>query len=247
VTNLPDANEIRENELLAALPADVFERLLPKLDYSVFPPFEVLYDFDAEITDIYFPNRNTIVSTLCRSDENVNVEVGLCGNEGAVGLSAIFGLTNSPFQHLVQVPGSGSRLALDNAKKEFQLGGAFQELLLKFANSQLLQVSQTALCNRIHSDEERLARWLLLSHDRVQVNQLPLPRELLAKMLGRNHSGVSVAASTLERAGLITYNGSELVIVDRERLESVSCSCYWVVKRQVTQLSADQDFRRADQ
>ena len=132
---------------------------------------------------------------------------------------------------MVQVPGTGSRLAIGDAKQEFKLGGAFQEQLLKFENLLLLHSSQTALCNRIHSDEERLARWLLLSNDRVASNQLPLPRELLAKMLGRNHSGVSIAASTLERSGLITYNGAELVILDRERLENVSCSCYWVVKR----------------
>src|SRR5262249_15790693 len=114
----------------------------------------------------------------------------------------------------------------------FRSCGPFQKSILKYMHELLLQVSQTALCNRLHSDEERLARWLLLSNDRIESSQLPLPRELLAKMLGRNHSGVSVAASTLERAGLITYDGAELVILDRERLESGACSCYWVVKRQ---------------
>ena len=107
---------------------------------------------------------------------------------------------------------------------------------MHFIHSLLLQTAQTALCNRIHSDEERLARWLLLSHDRVSNDQLPLPRELLAKMLGRNHSGVSVAAAALERAGLVKYNGAELEIIDRENLESVACSCYWVVKRQAASL-----------
>jgi CRP-like cAMP-binding protein len=227
-----DANEIRENELLAALPSDDFARLLGQLERVILPPFEILYDFDDEITHVYFPNRNTVISMLCRTDEKVNVEVSLCGNEGAVGLVGLFGSETSPYQNLVQVPGTGSRLTIEDAKEEFQRGGAFQALLLNFTNSWLLHTSQTALCNRIHSDEERLARWLLLSNDRVESKQLPLPRELLAKMLGRNHSGVSVAASTLERAGLITYNGAELVIVDREKLESAACSCYWVVKRQ---------------
>jgi CRP-like cAMP-binding protein len=124
---------------------------------------------------------------------------------------------------------------LADVKQEFKRGGAFQDLLLRFTHTLLLQTSQTALCNRIHSDEERLARWLLLSDDRIESNQLPLPRELLAKLLGRNHSGVSVAASTLERAGLVTYNGAELEILDRERLETVACSCYWIVRRQVEQ------------
>lgn len=232
VRDQQDTHEIRENELLAALPSDDFERLLPRLERVVLPPFEILYNFDDEITHVYFPNRNTVVSTLCRTDEKVNVEVALCGNEGVAGFSALFGMATSPYQNLVQVPGTGSRLTIEDAKREFKLRGAFQDLLLRFAHSVLLQTSQTALCNRIHSDQERLARWVLLSNDRIESNQLPLPRELLAKMLGRNHSGVSVAASTLERAGLITYNGAELEIVDRERLESVACSCYWIVRRQ---------------
>ena len=232
-----DANEIRENELLAAMPSDDFERLLPRLERVLLPPFEILYNFDDEVTHVYFPNRNTVVSTLCGTDEKVDVEVALCGSEGAVGLSALFGMATSPYQNLVQVGGTGSRLTLADAKQEFKLGGAFQDLLLRFTHSLLLQTSQTALCNRIHSDEERLARWLLLSTDRIESNQLPLPRKLLAKLLGRNHSGVSVAASTLERAGLITYNGAELEILDREKLETVACSCYWVVKRHGARIS----------
>lgn len=237
VRDQPGIDEIRENELLAALPSVDFERLLPGLERVVLPPFEIVYDFDDDITHVYFPNRNTVISTLCRTDEQVNVEVALCGNEGAAGLSCVFGTTASPFQNLVQVPGTGSRLSVANAKQEFKLGGAFQELLLRFTHSLLLQTSQTALCNRIHSDEERLARWVLLSGDRIENNQLPLPRELLAKLLGRSNSGVSIAASSLDNAGLITYNGAELVIVDRERLESVACSCYWVVKRQIGKVS----------
>lgn len=158
VRDRPDASEIRENELLAALPSEDFERLLLRLERVVLPPFEILYNFDDEITHVYFPSRNTVVSTLCRTDEKVNVEVALCGNEGVVGLSALFGMAASPFQNLVQVPGTGSRLTIEDAKQEFKLGGAFQELLLGFTHSLLLQTSQTALCNRIHSDQERLAR-----------------------------------------------------------------------------------------
>ena len=238
VRDRPGTDEIRENELLAALPSADFERLLPRLERVVLPPFEILYDFDDEITHVYFPNRNTVISTLCKTDEKVNVEVALCGNEGVAGLSAVFGTATSPYQNLVQVPGTGSRLTIANAMEEFKRGGAFQELLLRFTHLLLLQTSQTALCNRIHSDEERIARWLLLSDDRIASHQLPLPRDLLAKMLGRNHSGVSIAASTLEKAGLITYNGAELAILDRERLESVACSCYWIVKRQGAQVDS---------
>jgi CRP-like cAMP-binding protein len=236
-SNSQQSNEIRENELLAALPSEIFERLLPHLEPIVLPPMEVLYDFEDAVTHLYFPNRNTVISTLCHTDEDVDVEVAICGNEGAVGLSGILGSTISPYQNLVQVPGSGTRLPMEEAKSEFSRCGAFHDVLLNYTNSLLLQVSQTALCNRIHSDEERLARWLLLSNDRIQTQQLPLPRELLAKMLGRNLAGVSVAASILQRAGMITYNGSELVILDREQLEAVACSCYWIVKRRAGKVS----------
>jgi CRP-like cAMP-binding protein len=229
-------NEIKENEILGALSAEDFARVQPKLEFAALPLFQVLYDFGTPIEHLYFPTRNTIVSMLCRSDERIQVEVTLCGSEGAVGMSALFGLPASPFQHLVQVAGASYRMSIADAMEEFRRGEGLQSLLMKFMNAQIMEVSQTALCNRIHSDEERLARWLLISHDRVEFNQLPLPRDLLAKMLGRNHSGVSVAASTLQRSGLITYNGAEIEILDRERLETVACSCYWVIKRQIARL-----------
>ena len=163
----------------------------------------------------------------------MNVEVALSGNEGIVGFSGLFGVTLSPYQNLVQVPGAGWKLPIDYAQQEFKRSGAFQNSVLKFVHSFLVLVSQTALCNRIHNDEERLARWLLLSKDRIEDRQLQLPRDLLAKMLGKSRSGVTVSTAMLERAGIIAYNNSELTILDREKLESVCCSCYWVAKRQM--------------
>jgi CRP-like cAMP-binding protein len=225
-------NSVKENQLLAALPADVLERLLPAMEPVILPPAEILYDYDDALTHTYFPGKNSVVSFLCRTDERENVEVGLCGNEGAVGVPGLFGVQTSAHQNLVQVPGTGFRMAIEAAREEFRRGGRFQELILKFNHSLFIQVSQTALCNRLHSDEERLARWLLLSNDRVNANQLPLPRELLAKLLGRSLSTASLTVSLLESAGLVTYNGSELSIVNREKLETVSCSCYWVARRE---------------
>jgi Crp-like helix-turn-helix domain len=195
-----------------------------------------LRNFDDELTHIYFPNQNTVVSSLCTTDEHTAVEVGLCGSEGVVGIAALFGAETASRQNLVQVPGSGSRLTLSAAKTEFRVGGRFQDLVLRFAHAFFVQVAQTALCNRVHTDEERLARWLLLSSDRVAFHQLPLPRELLAKLLGRNLSGASVTAAILEKAGIIRYNGTDLVIADREKLESVACSCYWLVRRHAAKL-----------
>ena len=127
-------DEIRENELLAALPSEDFERLLPRLERVVMPPFEILYDFDDEITHVYFPSRNTVISTLCTTDEKVNVEVAICGNEGVAGLSGVLGTVTSPYQNLVQVPGTGSRLKVEDAREEFKRGGAFQDRLLRFTH-----------------------------------------------------------------------------------------------------------------
>jgi len=133
------------------------------------------------------------------------------------------------------------RLPIAAALEEFRRAGGFHDLLLRFAHSLFVQVSQTALCNRLHTDEERLARWLLLSHDRINSRQLPLPRDLLAKLLGRSPAAASLTVSLLERAGLVDYNGAELVIPDREKLESVACSCYWVARREAANVVEEND------
>jgi CRP-like cAMP-binding protein len=225
-------HDIDENLLLANLAEDCLDRLIPELEQVAMPPGEVLYDFNDDLTHIYFPGRNTVVSLLCTTDEHENVEVGLCGNEGAIGIPGLFGVDISSHQNLVQIPGSGFRLSMSAARDEFRRGECFQELLLKFEHSLFIQVSQTALCNRLHSDEERLARWLLLSADRIDADQLPLPRALLAKLLGRSPARASLTAKLFGSAGMIRYNGEELVITDRESLEGTTCSCYWVGRRQ---------------
>ncbi len=232
---MEDQSELRENHLLAALPKIQLQRILPHLEYVLLPPGEVIYNFGDELTHIYFPNKNTVVSSLCNADD-YDVEVGLCGNEGAVGFSALFGSQTTPHQNLVQVPGSASRLTVPSARDEFQRGERFQELILRFAHTMFVQVAQTALCNRLHSDEERLSRWLLHSNDRIDFQQLPLTRELMAKLLGRSASQASITVAILQKAGLIHYNESQVVITDREKLESAACSCYWVVRREAAKL-----------
>ena len=246
---MEDSNAIGENLLLGALPKKSLERILPSMEQVALAPADILYNFDDDLDYIYFPARNTVVSFLCTTDEHDHVEVGLCGNEGAVGVSGLFGADVAFHQNLVQVPGTGFRLPMQAARAEFRRGERFQELLLKFEHSLFVQVAQTALCNRLHSDEERLTRWLLLSNDRINSQQLPLPRELLAKLLGRSLSAASLTVSLLENAGLVRYNGAELVITDREKLETVSCSCYWVVRRQlgkVLESSKDRSTAEAD-
>lgn len=233
---MKNQSELKENRLLAVLPEDELERLLPDLEFVPLPPGEILYNFGDELTHIYFPNKNAVVSSLCDADNHTSVEVGLCGDEGAVGYAALFGSQTTPHQNLVQVPGSASRLTVSSAKEEFRRGGRFQELILKFAQAMFIQVAQTGLCNRLHSDEERLARWLLLSNDRIEADHLPLSRELLAKLLGRSAAQASLTVAILQKAGLIQYKDAQLVITDREKLESAACSCYWVVRREAAKI-----------
>jgi CRP-like cAMP-binding protein len=231
-----DQTELRENQLLAALPNETMTRLLPYMDNVMLPPGEILYEFDQQLTQVYFPNRNTVVSILCTTDDRIDVEVGLCGNEGGIGLLGLLGAERAAQQNLVQVPGTASSLPMKEAQAEFAAGGRFQELILRYLHALFIQVSQTALCNRIHTDEERLARWLLLSHDRIESDQLPLPAEFLAKLLGRSRAQAMLTAGILHTAGFVQYNGGELTVTDRDALESVACSCYWVAKRQVANI-----------
>jgi CRP-like cAMP-binding protein len=232
-----DQSEMRENELLAALPRDSVARLLPHMEMVALPPGDLLYDFDDPLRHIYFLNRNTVVSLLGTTDDRTDVEVGLCGNEGAVGILGLLGAETAAQQNLVQVPGTASRLDMGAAQTEFALGGRFQELILKFFHALFIQISQTAVCNRIHSDPERLGRWLLLSHDRIETQQMPLPPEFLAKLLGRRPSQAFLTAATFQQAGWVRYDGGELTVTDRDGLESVACSCYWVAKRQLAKIA----------
>jgi CRP-like cAMP-binding protein len=191
----------------------------------------VLYDFGAPVDYVYFPEKNAMVSLLCTAEDGTSVEVGVTGWEGAVGISAFMGTTTAPHLSLVQMAGTAHKLRSEIVQREFRHSEPMQTILLRYTSALLAQISQTALCNRIHTVEERLARWILVSQDRTEAKQLPLTHEFLAHMLGTSRSTVSLTAATLQQAGLIRYTRGKITVVDRDRLETVACSCYAIVKR----------------
>ncbi|HZU43974.1 MAG TPA: Crp/Fnr family transcriptional regulator [Terriglobales bacterium] len=220
-----------ENRLLAALPRDSYQRLEPDLQLVNLTHGQVLYEFGAPVDYVYFPQRNAMVSLLCTAEDGSSVEVGVTGWEGMVGISAFMGGTATPYLTLVQMAGAAHKLRAEVLLREFRRSEPLQTALLRYASALLAQISQTALCNRIHTVEERLSRWILVSQDRTEAKQLPLTHEFLAHMLGTSRSTVSLTAATLQQAGLIRYTRGKISVVDRDRLETVACSCYAIVKR----------------
>ncbi len=226
------------NKILAALPAKEYERLLSQMEQVSLPLGEVLYETGDNIRDVYFPNLG-VVSLVTHMEKGASVEVGMIGREGLVGISVVLGDGIAPNQAIMQIAGGAMRLSANALEKELSQGGQLQPLLLRYIQTLLMQVSQTAACNRTHHVGERLARWLLTCQDRVESNELRLTQEFIAEMLGTRRSGVSEAAMLLQAAGLIRYARGHITILDRERLEEYACECYEVVKKEFDRLSAN--------
>jgi CRP-like cAMP-binding protein len=226
------------NKILAALPAKEYERLLPHLELVALPIGKVLYDTADSIQDVYFPSA-CIVSLVTHLKEGASVEVGLIGREGMVGITVVLGDDVAPNQAIVQIANGGMRLSVRALMKELSQGGQLQPLLLRYTQTLLKQVTQTAACNRTHHVGERLARWLLTCHDRVESDELILTQEFIAEMLGTRRAGVSEAATMLQVAGLIRYVRGRITILDRKGLEEFACECYEVVRKEFDRLSAN--------
>jgi CRP-like cAMP-binding protein len=229
------SNESIENRLLARLPPDQYERLRPLLQPVEFPLGEVVYEFGGELDYVFFPTTS-IVSLLYTMENGTSAEMGLTGNEGVVGIALFMGGGTMPNRAVVQSAGDALRMKAKVLQAEFALGGKFQQLLLRYTQALITQISQTAVCNRLHSVEQQLCRWLLLSHDRVQADELIMTQELIADMLGVRREGVTVAAGRLQDAGAISYLRGRIQILDRQRLEETVCECYRVVKDEFDRL-----------
>jgi CRP-like cAMP-binding protein len=219
----------QKNHILSALPDDVYQRLLPHLEAVDLPNGKVLYEIDEVIEHLYFPH-NAMISLVTQMADGKIVEVGLVGNEGMSGIGSLMGRNKSYERALVQIPNGGVRISVEVMRKEFEVGGPLQKILLRYANNLMRQVSQTAACNASHTTEERLSRWLLMCHDRVQSARFNLTQEFLAEMLGTRRGTVNVAAITLQSANLIQYQRGFITIVDRPGLEEFSCECYEMLK-----------------
>lgn len=223
------------NRVLNSLTRSEYEYLTPHLERVNLKSGDVLCRPEEPITHVYFPNRG-VVSLVSVFEGGGMVEVGMVGNEGMFGVCVFLGSLTTPLLAQVQVPGEGFRMRADVLKREFAKGGVLQDMLLRYTQAFLTQVAQTAACNRAHTLEGRLAKWLLMCQDRAQSKELELTHEFISEMLGIRRAGVTEAANLLREAGLIHYRRGHVTITDRAGLEAESCECYPLMKREFARL-----------
>ncbi|MBA3513997.1 MAG: Crp/Fnr family transcriptional regulator [Pyrinomonadaceae bacterium] len=232
------------NWLLDGLPPDGFERLVENLELVPFSLGEVIYESGAEMQNVFFPTTSH-VSLLYTMINGATAEMGLVGNEGVVGISLFMGGDTTPNRAVVQGAGDALKLQAKAMREEFSRGSEFQLLLLRYTQALITQISQTAVCNRLHTVEQRLCRWLLMTRDRAQSDKLQMTHEFISNMLGVRREGVTNSAHGLQQRGLISYVRGQIQIIDREGLESCACECYAVVKKEHNRLLSLGDRRRA--
>ena len=232
---MPDTPTPLQNHLLAALPAEVQGRLFPHLELVALPLGKVLYESGDTLGHVYFPT-DSIVSLLYVMENGASGEISVVGNDGLVGISLFMGGESTPSRAIVQSAGFAYRLVAYRLKDEFQRNSELLHLLLRYTQSLITQMSQTAVCNRHHTVDQQLCRWLLLSLDRLPDNCLTMTQELLANMLGVRREGVTDAAGKLQKLGVIEYHRGHITVLDRPRLEQLSCECYAVVKKETDRL-----------
>jgi CRP-like cAMP-binding protein len=225
----------KQNHLLAALPAADCERLFPHLERVPLSLGSALYESGSHQEHVFFPVAS-IVSLLYVMQDGASAEIAVVGDEGVVGVALFMGGESTPSRAVVQSAGSAFRLKANLLKTEFERGGALQYLLLRYTQTLITQMAQTAVCNRHHAVEQQLCRWLLLSLDRLPSNELTMTQKLIANMLGVRREGVTEAAGKLQTAGLIEYSRGKIVVLDRPGLEARVCECYAVVKRESDRL-----------
>jgi CRP-like cAMP-binding protein len=221
--------------LLAALPDDEWQRWLPALESVDMPLGQVLYESGTTLSHVYFPTTS-IVSLLYVMEDGASAEIAVVGNEGIVGISLFMGGGSTPSRAVVQSAGRGLRLTAQLMRDEFNKNGSVLHLLLRYTQALITQMAQTAVCNRHHSLDQQLCRWLLLSLDRLQGDELVMTQELIANMLGVRREGVTEAALHLQQAGLIRYTRGRISVLDRAALERRTCECYAVVKTEYDRL-----------
>ena len=231
----PTPTDTEANQLLAALPKAEWQRWRPQLEPVDLPLGLVLYESGATLSHVYFPTT-AIVSLLYVMENGASAEIAVVGNEGLVGISLFMGGESTPSRAVVQSAGKGIRLRAQVVKEEFNRAGPVLHLLLRYTQALITQMAQTAVCNRHHSLDQQLCRWLLLSLDRLQDNELVMTQELIANMLGVRREGVTEAALKLQQDGLIRYARGRITVLDRGGIENRTCECYAVVKKEYERL-----------
>jgi CRP-like cAMP-binding protein len=232
---MPGEPKPLQNRLLAALPTDARERLFCELELVPMPLGHVLYESGNQLNHVYFPTT-AIVSLLYVMEDGASAEIAVVGNEGIIGIALFMGGETTPNRAVVQSAGHAFRLKGQLLKDEFNRSGVLQHLLLRYTQALLTQMAQTAVCNRHHSVDQQLCRWLLLSLDRLSSSTLTMTQELIANMLGVRREGVTEAAGSLQNAGLIHYSRGRIDVLNRLGLEARACECYAVVKKEFDRL-----------
>ena len=234
-----DLNQPRPaNRILSNLPDDEYEQLRPNLRPASFPIGEILYMPEQKIEHAYFVNHG-VVSLLAALEDGATVEAGVIGPEGVAGISVVLGANSTPNQALTQSNVEASRIAAADLVAAFRKSSKLREAMLRFMHTMFTQVTQTAACNRLHTLDQRLARWLLMTQDRVNNKEFTLTQEFLSRMLGVRRAGVTVAANDLRQSGFIDYHRGDIIILDRRGLENVSCECYRIVKHEYDSYLSD--------
>jgi CRP-like cAMP-binding protein len=244
-----DRRNLIQNQLLSAIPTEEYKRLLPHLETVALTLKQIIYAPNEPIEYVYFP-KSGMISLVNITEDGRTVEAATVGNEGMVGIPVFLRTDRMPGQAIVQIVGNALRMKADVFKREVLPGSQLYNLLLRYTQALLNQISQSVACNSLHSVEQRCCRWLLVTHDRVKADQFSLTQELLSQMLGVRRASVSEVANTLQKQGLIRYRRGKMTILDRQGLEVASCECYRVVKqecdseallrsRSVSQRSAD--------
>ncbi len=238
-----DSHDPRQNRLLAALPADEYEYLSPYFELVLMPRGEILYESSCPLQHVYFPTT-AILSLLYVMEDGASTEIAGIGNEGMLGVAVIMGGNTMPNRAMVLCPGSAYRLKSRLLMNEFNRAGgrctgALQQVLLRYTQALIMQMSQTAACNRHHSMEQQLCRWLLTCLDRSPSNELSLTQEMIASVLGVRREGITEVAGKLQHAGLIHYRRGHITVLDRAGLEKRACECYQTVKTEFDRLLPD--------
>lgn len=232
---MTELTDPRENRLLAQLPDREWARWSPHLEAIAMPLGEVLYESGGKLTHVYFPTTS-IVSLLFVTENGRSTEIAVVGFEGLIGVSLFMGGVSTPSRALVQSAGAGFRLKTVLLMEEFNRAGPVLHLLLRYTQALITQMTQTAVCNRHHTLDQQLCRWLLLSLDRLKSNELVMTQELIADMLGVRREGVTEAAGRLQEAGIVRYQRGHITVIDRPHLEQRTCECYAVVKKEYDRL-----------
>ncbi len=228
-------NDALKNHLLAALPSDEFVRVKSKLEPLSFKLGEVLYESGDKMDYVYFPTT-AIVSMLYIMENGATAEMGMVGNDGLSGIALFMGGDTTTSRAIIQSAGAGFKMKAKDLRAEFGLGGVFQQMLLRYTQALLTQISQTAVCNRLHVVEQQLCRWLLLSHDRLDSDKLVMTHDLISSLLGVRREGVTLAAQKLAKRKLIKNVRGTITVIDRPGLEEAVCECYAVVNSEYSRL-----------